>query len=164
MVDRFPNYIHATVTQPSADAFGTLAIPTPRSSVAGGTIVKELLWIDFNFAGVTLNAGGESVIMQLVQGTTPTAILTFDDSQVIAQKNLIMRLLTSGAVLTTDPYRFDLQGKAGFGFLFAGETLHLSVDSTATGVASTLQAKIAYRDVRVTIEELNGLVISLLGG
>ncbi len=163
MVDRFPNYIHASIVEGGADTFATLAIPTPRSSVAGGTIVKELLWIDFDFT-TTLNAAGESIVGQLIQGTTPTAILTFDDSQVIAQKTLAVRLLTSGMDITESPFRFNLQGSAGFGFLFAGETLHLSVDSTATGVASTLRAKIAYRDVRVSIEELNGLVISLLGG
>lgn len=163
MVDRFPNYIHALITEAGADTFGTLAVPTPRATVAGGTIVKELLWIDFFFPNVVLN-GAESIIGQLVQGTTPTALLTFDDSQVIAMKELKFNVFTSGAALTTNPYRYNMQDSAGFGFLFAGETLHLSVDSTATGVTNLMQVKIAYRDVRVSIEELNGLVISLLGG
>lgn len=163
MVDRFPNYIHVVVQQSAADTFTTLAIPTPRPTVAGGTIVKELLWIDMDFQ-TTFNAAGESTTGQLVQGTTPTALLTYDDSQVIAQISMDLKVVTTGGGPVIQPIRYNMQDSAGFGFLFAGETLHLSSDSTATGVVNVLRAKIAYRDVRVTIEELNGLVISLLGG
>ncbi len=163
MVDRFPNYIHAIVTQSAADTFTTLAIPTPRPTVAGGTIVKELLWIDVDFQ-TTMNAAAEQSVAQLVQGSTPTALLTFEDSQVIAQISFDLKVVTTGGGPLIMPLRYNLQDAAGSGFLFAGETLHLSCDSTNTAVVNVIRAKLAYRDVRVTIEELNGLVISLLGG
>ncbi len=161
MVDRFPNYMRAAVTQGSADAFATVSIPVPRQTRSGSFIVKELLYIDFH-TDTLLNAAGEIIFFQLSQGATPTAVFAASSSRAIATVQLEMQLLTSGAFLFKSPVRVNLQTCDGFGFLFAGEELHFNLDSTGTTLSNLGEIVVAYRDVLVSETELNGLVISLL--
>jgi len=161
-MDRFPNYINATVTQATADAFATLPINVPRQTIAGGFVVKELLYVDA-FVDTIFNAANERIAMEVTQGTAPAAALTLSDTRTISAVAVEFSLATTGGSHFVMPLRYNLQSQDGFGFLFAGEQLHFNIISAGTGLSNVVSFRVAYRDVRVTTEELNGLIISLLG-
>jgi len=167
MVDRFPNYINAELTQSGVDTFTVLDIPTPRNLLAGEPTVKEFLWIEYFVPNPLLDVIGDSVILQLTQGAKDiVAPLNPSDTRLISQflMTTLGTTVTGGNGIIMMPQRINLQSADGFGFLFAGEVLHFSIDSSNTALATFAGLRIAYRDVRVTTLELNGLIISLLSG
>jgi len=161
MADRFPNYFGGTVTESSADTFTTLQVTLPTAVTAQGAQVMEILWIDF-WVDTKLNAADEQFEVQIVSGSKPTALLTFDDPRVIADLKFEVGLLTSGAILIPTPTRANLMTADGFGFLFPGSNFHFNVKGTSTGVTGIGRFKCYYRFVPLTTAELNGLISSLL--
>jgi len=160
MADRFPNYLRAELTVSAADAFTNLVVRTPRARRERTGM--EILWIDFEWDNGVLNAAGEELMMHISSGAAPTTELRISDSRLIAKVKHEIELLTSGAVMLTNPIRVNLTSADGFGTLFVGDAFNFSVDSSNTAVAVTGSFCMAYRFVPLTRDELLDLTTDLL--
>ena len=121
----------------------------------------ELLSVDILFTSITaLNNNNESIQFGMYGGAPVTGAQTYTNTRLIAASGHEMGLLTSGAVLVPYSYKFDLQSKDGYGYLFAGDILNFYILGNSTGVANSYSWKLYYRFVDVAITEFVGIVQS----
>lgn len=162
--DAYPNYISGRVTQSGADAFTNLVVDTPvprLEAIIGDNVrIMEVLWVDFVWDNQGLNAANEFMILQLSHGNAPSAIRDFSNSNVFAYWKREMELLTSGAGMSDQPFRFNCQTEEGFGYLLAANEFNFSIDSGSTGGTNIGDFRLAYRFVEVDVREILGMLQS----
>ena len=162
--DFFPNYMSWRVTESGADTFTTDKIftPIPRSQVLIGNkaTVMELLWWEVSVPNIQLDAAGEFIICNISTGGVPTDVLGINEGNTVTYKYVELALLTSGAALIEQPFRYDMQSKDGYGMLLATDAFHSSVTSTNTGIALIFDFRLYYRFVQIPVTEYIGIVQS----
>jgi len=162
---RFPSLAEAVA--------GTYVIGTAQNTPVQqeDNIVMELLWVDFELNGASLNAidGDATTEFQAqIVHRSQNALIGFNDSALIAHMKKVLftqyaeATETGGAGGALDYLsRFELQDAKGKGILFAGTQLFLAVRGSSTsGGAIDVNARLAYRLVKLPLAEAIGLIQS----
>lgn len=137
------------VVQGSADAFATTELQTGISTAAryGWMIERVEFAVSAGFVAAPQTADVD-LIMQIVQGQTPVALLPPDDMDLVCE----WRNLIPGIAAAVDAYLFP----GGFtwwapeNLVIVDPTLYLSIDSSASAVANTGYARIYYYPVELS--------------
>ncbi len=169
-VDIFPNFLTGTLTQSAADLFTTVLVNTPipriQTTRSGQrATVMELLWIEFLFPNIKMEAPNTALMGIFTIGTTPTVVLPYNNPRVFAEVRLDAHVITAGAdgratMFTRQPWIFQMQSKDGHGYLLAAESFHVSIFSTATAQVNILEWRMYYRFIDIPLSEFIGLVQS----
>lgn len=167
-LDKFPNYVTFKLnvsSTPTADyQTVSLQMPIPRVQTKGKATIMELLWVE----GRTItfyNAGDQTYnTLSIYSGTPATTDVNYDEPSCIAQKSYALDSPTFAPVNTSlyysDQWKVDLQSNDGYGFLFAGDKLNLTLTSQNSSAQTTIVGRIYYRFVDVSIQEYVGIVQS----
>lgn len=168
--DIFPNFLTGIVTQTGVDAFTTILVNTPIPRIQtsrGGTkaTVMELLWIEALFSNIKMEAENTTLLVIFTIGTTPNAVLSFNNPRVFAEVRLDSHVLKEGAtgigtMSTRQPFVYNMQSMDGHGYLLAAESFHVSVFSNATVLANVCEWRMYYRFIDIPLSEFIGLVQS----
>jgi hypothetical protein len=143
-------FLSGSVTQASADAFATAAIPTGIASVNLGLRVRA---IEYGWGAlVETDASYNFEICRRL----PTALLGLADRRSLFQQNLQASITTSGAFVTEMIRRFlfpkDLD------LMIVEDPIYFSIDSNGTSASNVAIARIYYEEVRLTdVQKLSAL-------
>jgi len=149
MALNIPIYKTVTVTEGGADAFAETPIVT-EISAADGMIWKVLgLEIAFDPAQLSGVSADGSIQWQLTRDTK-NAISNYADPDVVMRGGLAWALTTSGMILMPVDQRWVPVGDC----IFAEPTIYVALDSTATGAALVITARIYYELVKATELEI----------
>lgn len=165
-VDVFPNFLTGTIQQTGDDDFTTVLVntPIPRIQTSRGgqrATVMELLWVELMFPQIDMKAApAVSYIFQMVIGTVPVGIITFNNPRVIMMKRLDTHTVVEGGAITEQPLVYDMQSKDGHGYLLAAESFHVSIFTVLSGVTNTAEWRMYYRFIDIPLSEFIGLVQS----
>ncbi len=169
-VDVFPNFLTGTLTQSAADAFTTVLVNTPipriQTTRSGQrATVMELLWVEVLFSNIKLEAANTALAIVFTIGTTPVAVLPFNNPRVFTEIRLDGHVLTAGAsgigtMFTRQPWVYNMQSMDGHGYLLAAESFHVSLFSATTAQANVAEWRMYYRFIDIPLSEFIGLVQS----
>jgi len=169
-VDIFPNFLTGTVTQGAVDSFTTVLVNTPipriQTTRSGQrATVMELLWIEVLFPNIKMEAPNTSLMTIFTIGTTPTAVLPFNNPRVFAEVRLDSHVIVAGTdgratMSTRQPWIYQMQSMDGHGYLLAAESFHVSIFSTATVQQNIVEWRMYYRFIDIPLSEFIGLVQS----
>ncbi len=161
--DFYPNFMSFSMDQGGADTFVTVKIntPIPRITIQGSrATVMELLWIDMECKNLLLNAVSEAVTFGMTTGTPRTDRSDISEGSTIFNLTVRMQMLTTGAGITVEPWRYNFQTQDGFGYLLATDSFNAYLESNATGVALVGAFRLFYRFVQIPVQEYIGIVQS----
>jgi len=164
-VDIFPNFLTGTLSQVVADTFITVLVPTPIPRIQttrGGNkaTVMELLWWEILLPSIELSGMLGNITTFLSIGTPPTGVLPFNNPRVVAEVRVDAHINTSGAFVTMQPFRYEMQSMDGHGYLMAAESFHVSIFSANTAVINPVEWRLYYRFIDIPLSEFIGLVQS----
>lgn len=165
-IDVFPNFMTGTITQPGIDNFTTVLVNTPipriQTTRSGQrATVMELLYCEMMFPTIDMKAAPDVLYtMQMVIGTTPVAMIPFNNPRVFVQKRVDTHIITSGGGFTVQPYRYDMETRDGHGYLLAAESFHVSFWSVLSGIINIMEWRLYYRFIDIPLSEFIGLVQS----
>ena len=151
-----PQLLTAIVTQTAADTATELEIPIPKANLPvqkGKVILLEVLDVKYwfsNIVGVSANMSAR-ILLSGEAGATQA-----HESDVFSYYELDGVFVTAAGFSWTrrGPWVDILNDGAGHGVLFKGDTIYLSVHSTATGQINSGSIKLKYRWKQVTLEEV----------
>ena len=158
--DKYPQFFSGRLIESAANTFSTISINVPTNLLqARGSrrTIIEILWADLAVSGDD-GADGSVQEVSLSLGSTPTAILPINDPRNFAFVQRVTQLTTSGSTIQVSPHRVDLQTNDGFGYLLAADRFHVSVLGTSQTNALTLNWRVYYREVAVSVLEYVGIV------
>jgi len=164
-IDIFPNFMTGQVTQTADDAFTTTLVNTPipriQTSRSGNkATVMELLWVELMIPNIKIDKALDVVTFQMVIGTVPNAIITFNNPRVFMEKIWTAHFTVSGLFISEQPTVYNMQSTDGHGYLLASESFNVSLDSTGTGQINVAEWRMYYRFVDIPLSEFIGLVQS----
>jgi len=158
--DKYPQYFCGRLVESAANTFTTTSINIPTNLLMGGgnrrTII-EILKVEIWPIGDD-GATGSYIEAAFTIGSAPTAIITARDPRNFAWYYQGQVLTTSGVVRYNYPLTQTLQTTDGYGYLIAGDRFHVSVMGTSQTSAITMDWRIYYREVGVSITEYVGIV------
>lgn len=137
------------VTQGGNDAFATVELATGISTAAKFAWLIERIEFAVSAGIVAVPQTADAdLIVQIVQGTVPASLLTPDDDNLICE----WRNIFPGIAAAVNQYFFPGQYTwfAPENFVVVDPSIHLSVDSTLTGVANTGYARVYYYPVELS--------------
>ncbi len=163
--DIFPNFLTGTVTESGNDTFTTVLVNTPIPRIQtsrGGTkaTVMELLWAELLIPNINLQLALSNITFQMVIGTVPNTIISFNNPRVFVEHRWDAHFTTSGLAITQQPFIYNMQSMDGHGYLLAAESFHTSIFSTNTGNSIIAEWRMYYRFVDIPLSEFIGLVQS----
>lgn len=164
-VDIFPNFLTGTITQSADDAFTTVLVNTPipriQTSRSGQkATVMELLWVELVVPNIKIDKSLDNVTFQMVIGTTPNVIISFNNPRVFMEQRWDAHFSASGLMITEMPTVYNMQSMDGHGYLLAAESFHVSIFSVGTGQQNIAEWRLYYRFVAIPLSEFIGLVQS----
>lgn len=148
-----PQYVSASVTQGSADAFATTRIETGISTAAQYAWMLDRVEFYLNPVAFAGTAGADSDIqIQLAQGAVPTAVLTPTDPNLICRSSFSIVAQGTPAALQMIPGEFTWTAPENF--VIVDPSIHLLVDSSATTLSNVVYTRIWYWPVQVSEMDL----------
>jgi len=169
--DRYPQILSVDLTSSAADTNTVLQIPLPVARVPGSrkVTVFEVLKIQWtqsisNALPIVANSsmfGSLSTVAGSTAATTNANILSaIRDPRTFAHNWIVVQLLTSGAIVLSQPTEYSYEDSNGRGILIATDSIFLNTGSIATTVVNNVFCKIFYRFVDVNPIEFIGIVQS----
>ena len=165
--DKFPQWLNLTSVTESASAVYTQS-ETQMPVRIGALEVMEILAIEFEITGglfVSIDQDLTNVLQAQITRNSQTAMIALNDSDIVDKVRYVESLMyaesteTGGAGFSSERVTLHDFGLGGKGFLFAGQQMFVGVDQfSGTPTVSTCNARILYRLVKVTANELVGLV------
>jgi len=168
--DDFPNFMSGLVTVPGnpLGEFVTVRVqtPIPRLKVQGNrATVMEILWVDVAFNGAFPDGIGNQINITFSIGSPPDAAtsVVWSNPLVFAQVKWFSNsaaLQTANGYAPTQPTRYQLQAKDGFGYLLASDAFNVNVETIFIQGLSVSHWKLFYRFVDIPLNEFIGIVQS----
>ena len=158
--DKYPQFFSGTLTESSANTFTTNSINVPTNLLqARGNrrTIIEVLWINLTVNGRD-GATASVAAINFSLGSTPVAFFDRNDPRAIATFQESVIITTSGLVSYVSPVKLDMQTKDGFGYLLAADRFHVSIVGTSQTAALTVNWRMYYREVSVSVMEYVGIV------
>ena len=157
-------YTSIRVTESAANTFtqGTLALPVLRGNVGRSKYqVIELLksWMVIGFGD------GATASTKDVQVTTSaqTALLPFNNPDVVDYYSEDIIITTSGLYYPQNPIIHDFTDGAGHGIIIATNNMYVGVQGGSQTGALTVDYRIMYRFKNIGVDEFVGLSIQQNG-
>jgi hypothetical protein len=147
-------FLSGTVTQGSADAFATAEMAT---GLANANLAYRVRGIIVHWPG-TVEVDSD-IQVQLCR-RTPAALLGLADRTLLWLRQRQLIITTSGQTfyerVTSEFFSRDLD------LLIVEDPVHISIDSTTTGLSNTAVMRVYYEEVKVTpLEKVTALSESL---
>lgn len=169
--DIYPQYMRMPRVSETTGgtAVESVAIPTPVEQSSGK--VMELLWVDFEMDGGSLQTRDQDSVMerelQITHRSQGTTLIDFSNSALIAKYKDEATIAfpesteTGGAgYALVDTYQFNMQDAKGNGVLFAGVELFILVRGAVGATVLAGSARIAYRLITLSAIEAIGIIQS----
>lgn len=166
-VDKFPQWLNLTsAVQTSATGFieSETAMPVRIQALE----VMEILAIEYEFSGGSMqsvDAEFSNALIANIYENSRTANIALNDSRCVDKAIIVLSMVTPESTETgAAGYAYENIilhdfAKGGKGFLYAGQSMFVGVDQDALAVSLlTVAARVLYRLVKVTANELIGLV------
>lgn len=158
--DKYPQFMCGVLNESAANTFTTQSINVPTNMLqqrGNMRTIIEVLWIELSVTDSDGATGSRtSVVFSL--GSTPTAILGLSDPRVIKFWSRGIVITTSGLYLSEMPVMLNCTSNDGYGYLLAGDRFHVSVLGVSETSAQSVQWRMYYREVGVSVQEYVGIV------
>jgi hypothetical protein len=158
--DKYPQFFCGRLTESAANTFTTVSINIPTNLLmqgGGRRTIIEVLKVEIWPVGDD-GATGSYTDVSFSIGSAPTALITARDPRCFSWFNRGQILTTSGVVSFNYPLVDNKQTSDGYGYLIAGDRFHVSVIGTSQTSATTLDWRVHYREVAVSVTEYVGIV------
>lgn len=146
MAQVIAKFLSANVVQGSADAFVQDTVPT--NLIPSDGFAFKLKHIMFDRTSANLVASGD--ISFSLTRDTKTAVVKYDDPDTIFFHTELIKMTTSGAIVSPG------SGVITFpdGIFVVEPNIYLQLDSTATTVVNSMNARIYYEEVKISEVEI----------
>ena len=162
--DVYPNYFSMEMVMSNANVLTTkrIALPIPRITTGTSATIMEFLWSNWTVDSLDMVAQGDTVIYACGIGPSPTASEAFEekDGTVLFQGERMHHITTSGSIIMEWPVVCNWQTTDGHGVLVAADSMWMGLTTAGMAAASSLQLRVYYRFVTVSMTEYVGIVQS----
>lgn len=164
-VDKYPQWLNiGSLAESAANTYTEVEVQAPARLSAFE--VLEILGVEFrmNPGGTVADADEDAVLIFQVTETTQTGNVNMNNPDLISQVKQQLRqeafeaTETGGAGWAIDQTMYVDYAAGGNGFLSAAQSLFLGIQGTGHAAISSCSARLLYKIVKVSANELIGLV------